>query len=445
MDWEQLICPDRYGKKPESGQDDRNPYQRDLDRVIYSQAFRRMQDKTQVHALTRNDHVRTRLTHSIEVASAGRSLGNRVGAYLQEKHPAITPEIVSSIVQATCLTHDIGNPPFGHLGEKAIRRHFREREGLYRDSSMTDAEWGDLTGFEGNAQGFRLLSRIEMYRHAGGMRLTAGTLGAFAKYPRGSLLSPDMHGQKLDKCDKTFSKMGYFQAEKDIFAGIAEKTGLTVLDKKAGVYVRHPLAYLMEAADDICYGVNDIEDGYAMGIISFKELEETLMPLIDDSKNYGDLAVERDKLGYLRAKAIGTLIYETADAFIAKEKDVLAGQIKLPLTEMISRASALEAAKDFAFNRIFRSRDVAIAEIAGFDVLDNLLSAFCSAILAFEKKTMTMRDENLLLILGDENLHLCRSRYERFLAVTDYIAGMTDRYAVSLSQRITGSSVSGTL
>ncbi len=400
------------------GRDERSPYQRDLDRIIYSPAFRRLQDKTQVHALNRHDHVRTRLTHSIEVASAGRSLGNIAGEHLQKQHPEITPDALSAIVQAACLTHDIGNPPFGHLGESAIRHFFAGKGAAYM-SGLSEEEAADLLNFDGNAQGFRILSRLEMYKNAGGMQLTAATLGAFTKYPRPALTP-----------DGAVSKFGFFQSEAALFAEVAEKTGLSSGDGKD--CLRHPLSFLTEAADDICYTVNDLEDGVEMGLLSPQEACKVLAPLADKSTNTEDVS-------YLRAKAIGRLINQAAKTFQTWEDDILAGTFSSALLKEAPEAEAVKNAKAFAVERVFRHQNVVMAEMPGFEVLGGLLETFCPLLPALEQNGDALPPHaDRLRCLLNADFSACSTRYERILTILDAISGWTDRYAVSMYRRLKG-------
>lgn len=440
MDWTRLLSAKRLrtDKRDEDG-DGRTPFERDLDRIVFSSAFRRLQDKTQVHPLTENDHVRTRLTHSIEVASVGRSLGKIVGTRLSRDF-GVDPYHVSAVVQAACLTHDIGNPPFGHLGEEAIG-HFFTHDPMAPEvlDGLTPAQKRDLQCFEGNAQGFRILTQTEMKKGRGGLRLTCAMLGAFTKYPRGvDLAAPPAE-------DVAAKKHGFHQAEAGYFEEVAEECGLIRHRPGQAFWCRHPLAFLMEAADDICYAVIDLEDGYEIGCLEFARLERQLLELarLDTGTTdyYAALPAPTDKIGFLRARIIGALIDEATKAFFHHQEDFLRGAVRRSLIDLTSLAAQVKEAKKLAKAEIYDSKNVIRAEIAGFDVLNGLLRELCTALLDLERHgeiARTPAKSRLLLTLFGDKLKGAEGRYDRLLRITDHISGMTDHYAVHLYRRIKG-------
>ena len=335
MNWKKLLNDNRLGiKKITSGEplDGRSQFQKDFDRIVFSPAFRRLQDKTQVFPLPESDFVHTRLTHSLEVSVVGRSLGNLVGERILERDTNLKKEFTKfhfgEIVAAACLAHDIGNPPFGHSGEDAIAEFFKKGNGKdFKELINDEKKWDDLINYEGNAQGFRIITTLQNPDVKGGLRLTYATLGAFTKYPKESF-TPDTL-IKLKK-KKAYKKFGFFQAEKKIFKEVAEATGLDC--KKNGSefwWCRHPLTFLVEAADDICYRIMDLEDGFRLSLISFAETEELMIPLVNknDLKGYKGRD-EKEKIGYLRAKGISNLVNELADTFMEEEKNILAGKLE---------------------------------------------------------------------------------------------------------------------
>ena len=332
MEWEKLLTDSRIGEKTTSKQkeqDSRSEFQKDFDRIVFSPAFRRLQDKTQVFPLPESDFVHTRLTHSLEVSCVGRSLGNLVGETVIERNPLLKNKFTKfhfgEIVAAACLAHDIGNPPFGHSGEDAIAEFFRSGNGYKFKSKIKDVKkWTDLIQYEGNAQGFRIVTKLQNPKLRGGLRLTFSTLAAVTKYPRESIVN--VRSKVL--LNKAYRKYGFFQAEKDLFKEVAEETGLNC-QKGLNNYwwCRHPLTFLVEAADDICYRVMDLEDDFRLGFVSFRETEELLMPLINPKflKGYKEID-EKDRIGYLRAIAISELVNELAQVFLDEEKNILGGE-----------------------------------------------------------------------------------------------------------------------
>ncbi len=374
MQWQQLLSDKRLGENHVIAERDRTAFQKDVDRIIFSSAFRRLQDKTQVFPLAQNDYVRTRLTHSLEVSSVGRSLGTLVGKHITTGYHLthLTPEDFGSIVAAACLAHDIGNPPFGHFGEAAIREFFTEREtGQCICAKVSDGQRRDLCRFEGNAQGFRILTRLQNPEAVGGMQLTCATLGAFTKYP-----CVEAH---VDKQRIACKKNGLLQSDLPFFEIIAEQLGLIRYDHAA--WARHPLVFLMEAADDICYAIIDIEDAYQIRQIDFQTAFDLLYPLAAPRKltRLKRMASQSDQLSYLRAKAIGNLVNQAMETFISKEQTILAGKYHHALCEDIPAAEALGALTEYASRHIYTCPLVVQTEVAGYRILGDLLDMFCTA------------------------------------------------------------------
>lgn len=439
MNWEQLLSSHKPGSKSSATRAERSEFEVDYDRIIFSLPFRRLQDKTQVFPLPEDDFVHNRLTHSLEVASVGRSLGKQAGEKILSKHRSLAKSFSAAdfgaIVSAASLAHDVGNPPFGHSGENAISGYFKNPPpGMALKERVTKEEWTDLTNFEGNAQGFRLINQT-----LHGLRLSAATLGAFTKYPHQSMVEHRATGKVSQK------KYGYFQSEKDVFCKLASTLGL--LEREEGrSWARHPLAFLVEAADDICYHIIDLEDGCTLGLLSLTETIDLLKPILGETFNQQKLdarATRHEKLGTLRALAINILIGQVVDHFVEKEEDVLVGDFDAALIEGIDASAALAAIKQVSINRIYRSRVVLEKELAGFEVMEGLLSTLVQAIIEFTDNKELLRTKTLLRLLPEE-LTMALSRNELYsnLRVTlDYISGMTDSHALAMYRRIKGMSL----
>ncbi len=450
MEWEKLLTDSRLGEKiqtKKNSSDGRSEFQKDFDRVVFSPAFRRLQDKTQVFPLPESDFVHTRLTHSLEVSCVGRSLGNLVGETVVKRNPSLNSRFTKfhfgEIVAAACLAHDIGNPPFGHSGEDAIAEYFRSGNGQQFKSKIKDEKkWTDFIKYEGNAQGFRIITKLQNPKVKGGLNLTYSTLAAVTKYPRESLIN----NQNRSLQNKAYRKYGFFQAEKEIFKEVADKTGLDfVVNKKTYWWRRHPLAFLVEAADDICYSVMDLEDGFMLGLISFRETEELLIPLISKQglRNYRDKD-EKDRIGYLRAIAINELVNELARVFLDEEKNILAGKFENELISEIKRANALKRIKDISVTRIYKSRSVVEREVAGYEVLGGLLDTFIDSYNeAYEKKISAKNKSVFALLPKRISDDIPNELYQRLIRIIDFVSGMTDSFAVSLFRKIKGISLPG--
>lgn len=447
MNWEQLLSLKRQGDKKKrirKEQDEtRLGFEVDYDRIIFSSAFRSLQDKTQVIPLSKTSFVHTRLTHSLEVSVVGRSLGRMVGKKVLEKHPHLS-EIhgyqfndFGAIVAAAALAHDIGNPPFGHSGEKAIGEYFKNGKGKKYKECLTPQQYQDLISFEGNANGFKILTESREGIE-GGLRLSYATLGAFTKYPKASLpYKPTGH--------IAHKKYGYFQSEKAQFIDVAQETGLLRTEvNKEMLHRRHPLTFLVEAADDICYTIIDFEDGINLGLIDEDYALEYLLKLVKDSINtrkYGELKTTADRLSYLRALAINTLIQEAADTFIKYEEEILAGTFRTGLLDRSQYQPQISDILKISIEKIYQSTEVLEKEIAGYEILSTLLDRYCKATENFGKGTCTNYDK--LILKAEEGCfdYISEDLYTRLISICKYVASLTDGNALLKFQKIKGASV----
>jgi len=444
MNWEQLLSLKRFGdiqKRPRAKQDEtRLGFEVDFDRIIFSEAFRSLQDKTQVIPLSETDFVHTRLTHSLEVSVVGRTLGRRVGKVLLERHPNLKQLGYSfndfgAIVAAASVMHDIGNPPFGHSGEKAIGEYFKTGKGLQHKASLSAEEYQDLIDFEGNANGLKILTenREGVY---GGLRLSYATLGAFIKYPKVSLpKKPTTH-----IADK---KYGCFQSDKEAFLDIVEDLGLLNKSKTAAIsYHRHPLSFLVEAADDICYTIIDFEDGINLGLIEEEFALEYLIKLVKntiDTKKYHSLKFKKDRVSYLRALAINTLINEAVDIFLANETAILKGTFSTSLLDKCDYEDHINDILKISISKIYKSQEVVEKEVAGYKIIADLLDIFVTALNNHHLGSPTNYDSLLLNLLPKEFRITSASTYERIMAICSYVSRMSDSYAIRIHKKIQGS------
>ena len=451
MNWQQLLSADRLGRtKPGYRESARSDFQRDSDRIIFSSAFRRLQDKTQVFPLAENDFARTRLTHSLEVASVGRSLGTRVGAEVCARHGLAKEGLHASdfgaIVHAAALGHDLGNPPFGHSGEDAIQHWFTSDSTHARDarSGLAESEVADIERYEGTAQGFRILTRLQMPDNAGGLQLTSATLGAFTKYPHASLLgTPD----SIAHTGASLKKFGYFQSEREHFAEIAQHCGL--IRRAPDCWARHPLAFLVEAADDICYRLVDFEDGARLGHLSYETVRDAFLSIIRrHPRDLDGMSSRKAALEMLRAMAIGECLSQCTAAFIEHEADLLAGKFDTPLTDAIPATPALGEIQKVSRETIYSTKRGVEIEIAGYEVLGGLLDVFMSAVndIAAHGDGISNRSKKLASQLPAECVRAAReaSPYQRLMPMLDFVSGMTDSYAVALYRRVKGIALPGT-
>ena len=449
MEWNQLLSADRLGRKRKPGPLDpaRSEFRRDADRITFSTAFRRLQDKTQVFPLADNDYVRTRLTHSLEVSSVGRSLGARVGAVLCQRHKlAAHGSDFGDIVAAAALAHDLGNPPFGHSGEDAIRHWFAKSNVAHEAKKGLDtAQRADLERYEGNAQGFRLITRLQMPDNPGGLQLTHATLGAFTKYPRESII-PDVGPRGASA-----KKFGFYQSEREHFTGVAEACGLIRRAPEAAWWVRHPLAFLVEAADDICYRLVDFEDGFRLGHLGYEEVSECFFALIPEKMRPTRLHEAHSasrRVQLLRDIAIGRAIEECAEFFLGSESAILSGAFDEPLIDVVPSSAAWAAIQHRSIETIYATTRGVEIEAAGFEVLGGLLDIFVSAlndVAASERPSP--RSRKLLQLVPVETLGPNRTPapepYHRLLKMLDFVSGMTDSYAVALYKKVRGISLPG--
>lgn len=440
MKWEQLLSLRRQGdigKRLRSEQDDtRLGFEVDYDRIIFSAAFRSLQDKTQVIPLSKTDFVHTRLTHSLEVSVVGRSIGRLVGKKIIEKYPHLKDvhgfqmNDFGAIVAAACLAHDIGNPPFGHSGEKAIGEYFKNGNGRQYKEQLTEKQWQDLIDFEGNANGFSVLTTSRPGIE-GGLRISYATLGAFMKYPKESL-------PKKPTTAIADKKYGFFQQDKLFFQEVAEELGL-IANKSDGHigYERHPLAYLVEAADDICYTIIDFEDGINLGLVDEDFALEYLIKLVKESidvSKYNSLKTKEDRISYLRALAIGSLIQDAVRVFIENEEAILKGKFPFALMDKSKYKAQMDDIIKLSVKKIYQSREVIEKEINGYQVINTLLDKFITAYHHQQEDEVSNYDALLLKVLP-EKYHVPKADlYERLMHITHYISLLTDGNAILLNK-----------
>jgi dGTPase len=438
VEWIELLSSKRAGQQQDTDTAmTRSVFEQDFDRIIFSHPFRRLQDKTQVHPLPEHDFVHTRLTHSLEVSSVGRSLGRNAGAVVLQRHPELmrstTIVDIGAIVAAASLAHDLGNPPFGHAGENAISDFFLEHpEGKKIKELVTEQQWADLIKFEGNAQGFRILNSNRY-----GLKLTEATLGAFTKYPCPAFFPTRDKGKKSQK------KFGFFESERGTFAQIAGHLSLSPTSDRS--WCRHPLAFLVEAADDICYSIIDLEDGCSLGLLSFEEARDLFETVISKSKTkLGKLAKlnSRDeKIGFLRALAISDLTEECFRIFLDHEREILSGTFDAALSEKVSVSEGLDQIIKVSIEKIYRARHVVEIEATGHQVLPGLMEEFIQTGFHIMNGRDSRKYKNLTLLLPAETaeaIRTCGDHYQMLRSVVDFVSGLTDRHALSLFRKIKG-------
>ena len=442
MEWKQLISNKRFGQEHKHAErhDDRSEFKRDYDRLIFSSAFRRLQNKTQVFPLPGSIFVHNRLTHSLEVASVGMSIGNDISRRVIKKQPDLKDTLVEeigTIVSAACLAHDLGNPPFGHSGEKAIQTFFSEGPGQKIKSMVSSEFWDDITHFEGNANAFRILTHRFKGRRQGGFVMTYSMLASIVKYPFASSLAGN-HG-----------KFGFFASEAESYRKIADELGIFCKSAPGEPlkYARHPLVYMVEAADDICYEIMDIEDSHKLKILSYAETEHLLLSFFDEDIQQKirqriideELTDENEKVVYMRASVIGKLENECVAAFLAHEEEILAGTFEGSLIDHISerQKKAYQECEKISYSKIYQSKPVLDIELSGYQIMATLMKVFVEAAVnpsRFYSKQLLRRVSSQYDI-ENENLE------ERIMAVLDYISGMTDIYALDIYQKINGISL----
>lgn len=444
MKWERLLSLKKQGDTQPRIRKEQDPtrlgFEVDYDRIIFSPAFRTLQDKTQVIPLSKTDFVHTRLTHSLEVSVVGRSLGRSAGSFILEKYPYLKElgyEVndFGAIVAAAALSHDIGNPPFGHSGEKAIGEYFLNGNGKKYKEQLSDKEYQDLVSFEGNANGLMVLSS-SMFGNEGGLRISYATLGAFMKYPKESL--PIKPTNRI--ADK---KYGFFQADKEFIKEVADELGL--IPNKTGDdigYERHPLTYLVEAADDICYTIIDFEDGINLGWIDEEYALEYLIKLVKDNINsakYNQLKTREDRVSYLRAVAIGRMINEVIEVFKENEEKILAGDFPYALTDKSRFKAQLDDIINICVKKIYQSNEVTQKEITGYKVISVLLDTFTRAYNnKYEGKTSNYDKLVLRLLPEKYKVENTKSVYERLLHICHFVSLLTDGNALQIYHIIQG-------
>lgn len=442
MKWQTLISNKRFGQELKHAErhDDRSEFKRDYDRLIFSAPFRRLQNKTQVFPLPGSIFVHNRLTHSLEVASVGMSLGMDVSTLLCERHPELRGtlfEQIGTIVSAACLAHDMGNPPFGHSGERAIQTFFTEGAGNYLQSRLSKRFWDDITHFEGNANAFRLLTHRFNGRRIGGFVMTYATLASIVKYPFASSLAGN-HG-----------KFGFFSSEEETYIKVADELEIMKLSPSGAPirYARHPLVYLVEAADDICYEIMDIEDAHKLKILSFEETAHLLMGFFDEEtqrhikQRIADegLTDNNEKVVYMRACAVGKLENKCVEAFVANEEAILNGTFEGSLIDHIdeTQRQAYKHCSTLSYQRIYHSKPVLDVELAGYKIMQTLMETMIEAAVNPER----FYSQQLLRRFSSQYDIQSPDLETRIMAVIDYISGMTDVYALEIYQKINGISL----
>lgn len=440
MNWSYLINFQRLGRayssQPESG---RSEFQKDYDRIIFSSAFRRLQNKTQVVPLPASDFVRNRLTHSLETSSVGRSLGYKVAEHLIKKYKnegiwsQVHPIDIASVVSAACLAHDIGNPPFGHAGEDAISAFFKEEGNKMYLDGLNKTQISDLENFEGNAAGFRILTHTSPVKSSirGGIGLTLTTLAAFMKYPK--LSNPILKKSGL----VSQKKYSVFYSEKEVLTNISSE--LNLIKSSEGIYKRHPFAFLVEAADDICYHILDFEDGFSSGLIPFELIADKFGQIIPEEKlqysRYKHLVDESTRVAYLRANVINELVQQCSEVFITNEKELLSGKFEQPLIEQIDATHALEDIKSISVKKLYRNKEVLKTEAMGYHVIHGLLDTFLEAVFCTERKLSPVLAG---LLPAQFKPEAADDPYEKILKICMFVSGMTDTYAVNLFKKLKG-------
>jgi dGTPase len=442
MNWEHLLASTRQGQSATLfAGSSRSAFEQDFDRIIFSHPFRRLQDKTQVHPLPEHDFVHTRLTHSLEVSSVGRSLGRKAGDVIMQRHSMLQKNYslfdFGAITAAASLAHDLGNPPFGHAGEDALSDFFSTTEyGKSFRGQITESQWNDLISFEGNAQGYRILNG-----NAYGLKLTKATLGAFTKYPCAVDISP------RDRSRKSQKKYGFFQTERESFTQLAIDLGLRKITDNA--WSRHPLAFLVEAADDICYSIIDLEDGCRLGLVSVEETIELLRGILQDDfrpEKLEQIASTNEKIGVLRALAINKLVDQCTDVFLDTEQKILEGTFDQALTDLCPSRDVLKAITSTSVRKIYQARHVVEIEASGHEVLPGILNEFvCAGEFLYRsrsgKNPIPRKYKNITLLFPADilqKINATEDLYGMLRLVLDFVSGLTDKHALSLFRKIKG-------
>ena len=437
MEWTRLISDKRLGLEEfhDPRTQIRSDFQRDYDRLIFSSPFRRLQNKTQVFPLPGSIFVHNRLTHSLEVSSVGRSMAREAWLRMHPKHngkeSAQALIEIPDIVATACLCHDLGNPPFGHSGERTISTWFSEGKGQTLQSLLSEQQWADFASFEGNANSFRLLTHRFCGRRKGGFAMTYSTLASIVKYPWTSLHA----GEK--------GKFGFFASEEEDYLKVAEELGIPKISE--GIFARHPLVYLMEAADDICYQVMDIEDSHRLGILSTEEVKRLFLAFFDDERRakmeraMSHLDDPNEQVGYMRSSVIGAMVGECANAFAENEDKMLSGEPIKPLVKLMDGRlrDAYEGCSETAWTRIYCAADVVDVDIAGNRIITYLMDTLMDAVLHPERNSSRL----LLLKMPRQYDTRAEGLYERVQSVLDHVSGMTDVYALDLFRKLNGHSL----
>lgn len=437
MEWERLISDKRLGMEEyhDPRAHIRSDFQRDYDRLIFSSPFRRLQNKTQVFPLPGSIFVHNRLTHSLEVSSVGRSMANEAAAMMAERdgERSVAEPLrhIGDIVATACLSHDLGNPPFGHSGEKTISTFFSEGPGQALRGALTGQQWADFANFEGNANSFRLLTHQFVGRRHGGMAMTYSTLAATVKYPYSSLLA----GAK--------GKFGFFESEEDTYLRIADELGIG--SDGHGRWWRHPLVYLMEAADDICYQIMDIEDAHRLGILRIEEVKDLFLGFFGDKdkarmeRAMTHLADPNEQVGYMRSNVIGTLVRGCARVFVDNESHILSGRLQGCLVDNLPAqlTEAYRRCSHTAFNQIYIAPEVVDVEIAGNRIINSLMGTLVEAVLNPGRNFSRL----LLAKVPRQYDVAAPDLYGKVQGVLDHISGMTDVYALDLFRKLNGHSL----
>ncbi|KXH84718.1 deoxyguanosinetriphosphate triphosphohydrolase [Chryseobacterium kwangjuense] len=444
MNLNQIFTNQRTGNNPHT-KASRTDFQRDFDRIIFSSAFRRLQNKTQVFPLPGSVFVHNRLTHSLEVSSVGRSLGSIIGEFIFDAYKSDLTEDsknfylhnLGNVIAAACLCHDVGNPAFGHSGEDAIASYFERNE---KDLKLkfNEKEWADLVNFEGNANAIRVLAQQQQGKDDGGIQLTFSTLASIAKYPCEAVAKKKgiIHRKKF----------GFFQNEKDIFLDIARATNLILENEEPYIFKRHPFVWLVEAADDICYNIIDMEDAHRLGIVSTSDCENLFFELIrsessdtDRVKNkLASISNENEKISYLRAKAINALINKSLEIYKHNFENILRGNLDNGLLDIYkSENRALQDIEAFSIEKIYNHKAVVEIENAGYNVMYELLDHFIPSILKPEDERKSY-DKKALKLLPRQFVYEEGTDYQKVLGVIDFVSGMTDNFATDLYRKIKG-------
>ena len=436
--WSRLLAPYRKTRQDKSLAPldvVRNPFVQDYDRIIFSSSFRRLAKKTQVHPLVRNDHIHNRLTHSLEVSCVGRSLGLQVGQALADKGhlpEGFTPDHLGQIIQAACLAHDIGNPPFGHAGEEAIRDWFKDTghtEHYFKE--LRPAERADFVAFDGNAQGFRVINTLENNKDAGGFRLTFPVLASLVKYPRSA----------HEALGQASGKFNFYTAEQPVFTDIFTTLGLM----RDGRARRHPLSYLLEAADDICYRIIDMEDARELRIITYQDIKNAVAPLLGhddmDAGRLNAMDSDRRRSGMLRTRAMSCIIPSVVQTFLDNYEDIMSGTLQGDLLKHAEKdvADFMAAAKEVFTSKIMNNPQKTALEIGTYTLYKRLLDIFIPACFNFSKKNpMSYQETRALTLMGSNAPAEGECLYTAYLRVLDFVSGMTDDYATFISQQFSG-------